>query len=64
MSFPSDCPSCMKRDHSRHDARWGMRPGLIGGTHCVCKGECEQARVDLFANLRSLRAAVTPETTE
>lgn len=45
MSIAADCPSCFHGDHSGHDAKWNVRPGLIGGSHCACSGDCrERAR--------------------
>lgn len=40
MSLASDCPGCCVGDHDKHDADYGIVPGLIGGTYCDCKGDC------------------------
>jgi len=52
MSFANDCPACVMGRHGQHDANWGTTPGLIGGTHCDCGGDCE-AR--FAASVRALR---------
>ena len=32
----------MYGEHDRHDAGWGLRPGLIGGYRCDCPGDCAE----------------------
>lgn len=62
MAISADCPSCQHGDHSDHDPRWGVRPGLIGGVVCGCTGDCsaraEKARRELS---RKWRSAGTPQ---
>lgn len=41
MSFITDCPACMAGDHDRHVHDWQIRPGVIGGSTCECRGDCE-----------------------
>ena len=32
----------MSGNHAQHDQDHGIIPGVIGGTYCPCKGECEE----------------------
>ncbi len=40
MSAIVDCPACSNGRHEGHDAKHGVRPGLLGGAECNCSGDC------------------------
>ena len=42
MSVAADCPACAWGNHEHHDASHGLKPGLIGGSHCACPGDCAE----------------------
>lgn len=42
MAAPVDCPGCTGGEHEKHDPKRGVIPGLIGGSVCVCKGNCAE----------------------
>ena len=48
MAIAKDCTACWNGNHEEHDANHGIKPGVIGGTYCDCKGECVE-----FARLRT-----------
>jgi hypothetical protein len=44
MAIEAPCASCRWGDHSGH-VDWPTKPppGVIGGHHCPCRGECEDS---------------------
>jgi hypothetical protein len=42
MAALRDCPGCAWGDHEKHDPQHGVIPGLIGGSVCVCSGDCPE----------------------
>lgn len=60
MSIRVDCPACMSGNHEGHVQDWGLRPGLIGGSYCGCRGDCkeraEQAYKRLMAPIEEVQA--------
>lgn len=46
MSINVDCGGCAAGNHDRHNYAHGLRPGVLGGQHCGCQGDCaERAEV-------------------
>jgi hypothetical protein len=53
MSTTVDCPACVYGNHDEHVADWGLRPGLIGGTRCDCKGDCADRAGEAYRRMMS-----------
>lgn len=65
MSAIVDCPGCQFGEHEKHDPRWGVIDGLLGGCVCNCQGDCAaawQARIERFNE--TFRIAVPADETK
>lgn len=53
MSALFKCPPCEAGDHANHVEAWNPAPkGVLGGTHCPCKGGCKEPNLEAIFGKR------------
>jgi hypothetical protein len=57
MSLTADCPGCYSGHHDRHRQDWNIRPGVLGGSSCHCKGDCDRRARERYSKFERLYPA-------